>query len=68
MKRWVVFDSSTAKAAQQPDRSVELHEHVSVSDAIGGTVQAQRSVVVVLPAGGDHVTVARITPADIRTI
>lgn len=66
MKRWVVFDSSTAHAAYTSEREIDLRESDSVSDALREAVQSQRPIVLVLPAGGDKVTVARITPPDSR--
>ena len=62
MKRWLVFDRVTANAADHPERSVELDPGASVADALAETVQSARPVVLVVPAGPDRATVARITP------
>ena len=63
MNRWVVFDHSTSEAAQGSDRNVELRNG-NVAQALNEAVQAGRTVVVVVPAGGEQATVARITPPD----
>jgi hypothetical protein len=64
MNRWVVFDASTADAARHPEREVEVHSDRSVADALNEAVQKKRPVVLVLPAGDEQVTVARVTPPD----
>ncbi len=66
MNQWVVFDRSTADAAQDPDREIELRSNGSVAEALNQAVQAQHPVVIVLPAGGEEVTVARVTPPESR--
>lgn len=66
MNRWTVFDSPTAKAARQPDRDIELQAEGSVADALEQAVQQRRPVVLVVHAGGEQATVARITPPDTR--
>ena len=63
MNRWVVFDNPTADAAHNNDRHVELRND-TVADALNEAVHAGRTVVVVVPAGDDRATVARITPPD----
>jgi hypothetical protein len=65
MNRWIVFDSPTANAAQGPRREIELHPERSVADALNQAVQQQRPVVLVLRAGGEVATIARITPPEI---
>jgi len=64
MKRWLVFDVPTANAAQQPERDIDVIKDASVADALNDAVQSNRSVVLVVPAGGDQATVARITPPE----
>lgn len=63
MNRWIVFDRSTAEAADSADREVELHS-TPVAEALNEAVQSRRTVVIVVPAGGEQATVARITPPD----
>lgn len=63
MSRWVVFDHPTADAAHNIDRNVDLRND-AVADALNEAVQAGRTIVMVVPAGGDRATVARITPPD----
>jgi hypothetical protein len=64
MNRWVVFDAPTADAVQHPDREIELRHDGAVSDALNQAVQAQRPVVLVLPADGEQATIARVTPPE----
>ena len=63
MKRWVVFDRSTAEAADAVDREVELHD-AAIADVLNEAVESRRTVVLVVPAGGEQATVARITPPE----
>ena len=64
MNRWIVFDSPTADSARHPGREIELQNDRSVADALNDAVQNHSPVVLVLPAGGEQVTVARVTPPD----
>ena len=62
MTHWTVFDPPSAYAAGQFDHDVSIQEGATVASAIQDAVQQQRTVVLVLPAGGEQATVARITP------
>ena len=64
MTRWIVFDYPTANAAQHPDRQIELHPEASVAEALHHTIQQRRPAVLVLNAGGEQATVARVTPPE----
>ena len=64
MKRWLVFDSPTAAAVQHPERNIEVSTDSSVPDALHEVMQSNRAVVLVVPAGGNQATVARITPPE----
>jgi hypothetical protein len=62
MSRWTVFDRATAAAAQAPGRNIEPENNGGVIDALHAALQQQRAVVLVLPAGDERATVARVTP------
>ena len=62
MTHWTVFDPSSGYAAGQFDHDVSIQEGTTVASAIQNAVQQERTVVLVLPAGGEQATVARITP------
>ena len=62
MNRWLVFDRPTANAAEHPDREIELRPDVSIADAINEAIHQNRPIVLVVPAGSEQATVARVTP------
>ena len=64
MTRWIVFDEQSRAATQHDGREVELHPDASVAHALNDAVENGRPVIVVLPAGDDQATVARVTPPD----
>ena len=65
MKRCVVFDSTTATAVRDAGADADFQPNATIASAIAGAAQRQRTVVLVLPAGDERVTVARITPPEL---
>ncbi len=61
MTRWLVFDPATAASVEQSGCSPDV-QSTNVASALDAAVQQQRTVVLVVPAGPDRTTVARITP------
>lgn len=62
MTRWLVFDRATAAATHAAGGQTDLQPESNVSSAIADAVDQQRTVVLVVPAGPESATVARITP------
>lgn len=63
MKPWLVFDRASADAAREHADAVEPSSE-SVSDTVKKAAVEGRTTVIVVPAGGDRTTVARITPPE----
>lgn len=62
MSRFLAFDDVTAEAIREKGAQVEAATNADMANAISDAVQQQRTVVVVVPAGPERATVARITP------
>jgi hypothetical protein len=62
MTRFLVFDDRTADAVRKTGGDAHPAPAADVASTISDAVQQQRTVVLVVPAGPDRATVARITP------
>lgn len=66
MKRFLVFDRQTADAARIHSENVEETPATSVAEALQDAARAGRTTILVVPAGNERATVARITPPQKR--
>ena len=67
MKRWIVFDSPTAEAARHQGGDTEVRADHPVAEVLLEAVHSGHPVVLVVPAGPERATVARITPPQRST-
>lgn len=66
MSRFIVFDDSTAAAVHNGGGVSEAVADADVPTVVADAIHQQRTVVLVVPAGSERATVARITPPGPR--